>query len=149
MTESQRDTMDHIASVRRNINAVIGNLCDRKTAHDASKLEEPELSGYEGLSQAAKNVAYGTPEYKEALAPFKEIIQHHYAHNQHHPEHWPNGMADMSLLDTIEMLCDWKAAHDRKGGPFGPSLATNIRRFNMSDQLGAIIVNTAAELGWL
>jgi hypothetical protein len=149
MTESQKDTQDHIAKVQYNLLHVICLLADRSREHDASKLEEPELSGYEGLSQAAKNVAYGTPEYKEALAPFKEIIQHHYAHNQHHPEHWPNGVADMSLLDTIEMLCDWKAAHDRKGGPFGPSLAANIRRFNMSDQLGAILVNTAAELGWL
>lgn len=149
MTESQIDTLDHINQVRGNLESTVENLRQRALDHDASKLEEPELSGYEGLSQAAKGVAYGTPEYKEALAPFKEIIKHHYAHNQHHPEHWADGVNDMSLLDVVEMLCDWKAAHDRKGGPFGPSLATNLRRFNMSDQLGAIIVNTAGELGWL
>lgn len=149
LSESQKDTINHIAKVQSNLSKAIYDLNDRRIVHDRSKLEEPELSGYEGLSQAVKDVAYGTPEYKDALAPFEEIIQHHYASNSHHPEHWPDGINDMSLLDIIEMLCDWKAAHDRKGGPFGPSLAMNLKRFKMSDQLGAIIVNTASELGWL
>jgi len=149
MTKSQEDTIEHIAKVQFYLSATITNLHERSTVHDRSKLEEPELSGYEGLSQAAQGVNYGTQEYRDALAPFKEIIQHHYAHNRHHPEHWPDGINDMTLLDIIEMLCDWKAAHDRKGGPFGPSLAANLRRFKMSDQLGAIIVNTASELGWM
>lgn len=149
MTESQRDTIDHIASVRSNINAVIDNLCDRKTAHDASKLEEPELSGYEGLTQALKGLTYGTPEHRAAFAPYKEIIQHHYAANRHHPEHWQLGVTDMSLLDIIEMLADWKAANDRNNGDFGHSIQVSVSRFNISEQLHAILINTAKELGWL
>ena len=149
MTKSESDTHDHIASVRRNINVVIDNLCDRKTAHDASKLEEPELSGYEGLTQALKGLTYGTPEHRAAFAPFKEIIQHHYAANRHHPEHWQLGVADMSLLDIIEMLADWKAANDRNNGDFGHSIQVSVSRFNISEQLHAILINTAKELGWL
>ena len=54
MTESQVDTINHIAKVQSNLSKVIYNLNDRRTMHDRSKLEEPELSGYEGLSQALK-----------------------------------------------------------------------------------------------
>ena len=44
---------------------------------------------------------------------FKPAIDHHYANNRHHPEHWPNGINDMTLMDLIEMLADWKAATAR------------------------------------
>lgn len=149
MTKSEADTNDHIASVRININAVIDNLRDRKTAHDASKLQEPELSGYQGLSEALQGLTYGTPEHRAAFAPFKEIVAHHYAHNSHHPEHWHLGVTDMSLLDIIEMLADWKAANDRSGGDFGHSIQVSVSRFRISEQLHAILINTAKELGWL
>ena len=149
MTESQKDTTAHVAKVQLNLSAVIANLAERSTVHDRSKFEEPELSGYEGLTQALKGLTYGTPEHRAALAPFKEIIQHHYASNQHHPEHWHLGVTDMSLLDIIEMLADWKAANDRNNGDFGHSIQVSVSRFNISEQLHAILINTAKELGWL
>jgi len=149
MTESQVDTINHIAKVQSNLSKVIYNLNDRRTMHDRSKLEEPELSGYEGLSQALKGLTYGTSEHRAAFAPYKEIIQHHYAANPHHPEHWQMGVTDMSLLDIIEMLADWKAANDRNGGDFGHSIQVSVSRFRISEQLHAILINTAKELGWL
>lgn len=150
MTDGRLDTIDHIASVRININAVIENLCDRKTAHDASKLEEPELSGYAEMPEAFKGKAYGSPEYMAVIALFKPIVDHHYAHNRHHPEHWPNGISDMSLLDIIEMLADWRAANDRHGGDFAKSLVVSIARFHFDDdRIGEILMNTARELRWI
>jgi len=149
MTESFIDTINHIGKVQSNLSKVIYNLNDRKDVHDRSKLEEPELSGYEGLTQALKGLTYGTPEHRAAFAPYKEIIQHHYASNQHHPEHWHLGVTDMSLLDIIEMLADWKAANDRNNGDFGHSIQVSVSRFNISEQLHAILINTAKELGWL
>jgi hypothetical protein len=149
MTESQVDTINHIAKVQSNLSKAIYNLNDRRTVHDRSKLEEPELSGYEGLTQALKGLTYGTPEHRAAFAPYKEIIQHHYAANRHHPEHWQMGVTDMSLLDIIEMLADWKAANDRNGGDFCHSIQVSVSRFNISEQLHAILINTAKELGWL
>lgn len=149
MTASQIDTLDHINKVRGNLETTVKNLRQRALDHDASKLEEPELSGYEGLSQALKGLTYGAPEHRAAFAPYKEIIQHHYVHNRHHPEHWQLGVTDMSLLDIVEMLCDWKAAHDRNGGDFGHSIQVSVSRFNISEQLHAILINTAKELGWL
>lgn len=149
MTESFIDTVNHVAKVQFNLSTVTANLRDRGDVHDRSKFEEPELSGYEGLTQALKGLTYGTPEHRAAFAPYKEIIQHHYAANRHHPEHWHLGVTDMSLLDIIEMLADWKAANDRNNGDFGHSIQVSVSRFNISEQLHAILINTAKELGWL
>lgn len=150
MTKSEQDTRDHIDKVRGNLNDVLHNLTRRAILHDKSKLEEPELSGYEGLSAALQGLTYGSPEYRAAFAPFKEIIQHHYASNTHHPEHWANGIADMSLLDIIEMLADWKAASERGNGDFKHSLEVSIARFHFDDdRIGEILTNTARELGWI
>jgi hypothetical protein len=56
----------------------------------------------------------------------------------------------MSLLDIIEMLADWKAAGERtKGGNLQTSIEFNIKRFGIGEQLAAILMNTAKELGWI
>lgn len=150
MTKSEQDTREHIGKVRYHMATILAILAERSNAHDLSKLEEPELSGYEGLSTALQGLTYGTPEYRAAFAPFKEVIQHHYASNRHHPEHWANGIADMSLLDIIEMLADWKAASERGGGDFKHSLEVSIARFHFDDdRIGEILTNTAKELGWI
>lgn len=149
MAKSEQDTREHIEKVRDNLNDALHNLTKRAVLHDASKLEEPELSGYEGLSEALQGLTYGSMAYRAAFAPFKDIIAHHYAHNSHHPEHWPDGVNNMSLLDCLEMLADWKAANDRSGGDFAKSLAVSVERFNISGQMAAILMNTARELGWI
>ena len=149
MTESQIDTINHIAKVQFNLSAVIANLAERSTVHNRSKFEEPELSGYESLQKSLQGVRYGTPDYRAALGAHEGVIMHHYAANRHHPEHWQMGVTDMSLLDIIEMLADWKAANDRNGGDFGHSIQVSVSRFNISEQLHAILINTAKELGWL
>ncbi len=56
----------------------------------------------------------------------------------------------MSLLDVIEMLCDWKAAGERHhDGSMERSLRVNRERFSISPQLQQILENTARELGWI
>lgn len=142
------DTHEHIYSVQSYMDAYINSLHLRAKEHDASKLEEPELSGYAGLTEALKGLEYGTPEHRAAFAPFKPIIQHHYENNTHHPEHWDNGINDMSLLDIIEMLADWKAASERGNGDFARSIEVGVNRFDIDDQLAYILRNTARELGW-
>jgi hypothetical protein len=128
---------------------VVLNFRLRSTMHDASKLQEPERSGYAGLTEALAGLTYGTPEYRAAFAPFEEIIQHHYAHNAHHPEHWPNGVNDMSLFDILEMLADWKAASERGGGDFAESFQVSVQRFGIGQPLQGILLNTVRELGWV
>lgn len=121
----------------------------RAQLHDRSKLSEPEKSGYDQLAIKLKDCAYGSDEYKAALAEANHVINHHYTHNSHHPEHYMDGISGMSLLDIIEMLCDWKAASERtKQGSITQSLSHNKERFKISDQLGEILWNTVQELGW-
>lgn len=73
----------------------------------------------------------------------KEAIEHHYAMNSHHPEHYINGIDGMTLIDLIEMFCDWIAATKlHKDGNIKNSLKINKDRFNISDQLYNIFINT-------
>lgn len=147
--DSTRDTEEHIFKVLTRINEVCYRLAERGARHDASKLEEPEKSGFDVLTFKLATLTYGSDEYRAALEEGRPTIAHHYAANDHHPEHWPDGIAGMSLLSIIEMLCDWKAASERtKQGSIAASLVHNKERFGISDQLAQILANTVAELGW-
>ena len=50
----------------------------------------------------------------------------------------------MTLIDIVEMLADWKAASERQlDGNLLTSIEYNAKRFNISDQLKQILLNTA------
>jgi hypothetical protein len=147
--DSTQDTQEHISKVQARIQIVVNELTIRAAHHDASKLEEPEKPGFDVLTLKLRELVYGSDDYKAALKEGEPTIQHHYAVNTHHPEHYPDGIAGMSLLDIIEMLCDWKAASERtKQGSIAQSLVHNKARFGISDQLASILENTVKELGW-
>jgi hypothetical protein len=56
----------------------------------------------------------------------------------------------MTLVDLIEMLADWKAATERHDdGDLAKSLEVQRERFRLSDQLVAILRNTAEQFGWV
>lgn len=149
MYDSTQDTLDHIGKVMARIHEVRAQLALRAVRHDASKLAEPEKSGFDVLTPKLSSLVYGSDEYRAALAEAKPVIDHHYAVNSHHPEHYEQGIAGMSLLDVIEMLADWKGASERtKQGSIAQSLAHNKTRFGIDDQLFAILENTVRELGW-
>ena len=147
--DSTPDTLAHIATVQARLQTIIHELNIRAAHHDESKLREPEKSGYDQLTLTLKNVAYGTEMYRVALAEAAPTIAHHYQHNRHHPEHFPDGMYGMNLIDVIEMLCDWKAASARtRQTSVAPSLSHTKQRFGINDQLFAILVNTVRDLEW-
>ncbi len=76
-------------------------------------------------------------------------LKHHYNNNSHHPQHWPNGINGMSLLDVFEMCCDWKASSMRHDdGDIKKSLEKNRERFQISDQLYYILQNTIEDMEW-
>lgn len=59
------------------------------------------------------------------------------------------GLHGMSLLDLIEMICDWKAATLRHNdGDLLASVKINQKRFGYTDELKAILLNTIRELGF-
>lgn len=149
MNDSTRDTVDHIRKVQARIQECTNNLTVRAAHHDESKLIEPEKAGFDVMTSKLRDLVYGSDEYKAALVESKPTIDHHYQVNTHHPEHYENGIAGMSLLDLVEMLSDWKGASERtKQGSIAASLVHNKERFGISDQLASILENTVRELGW-
>ena len=147
--DSTQDTLNHIAKVEGYLSLCADLLRIRGTKHDQSKLESPEKEIFDAVTPLLKTLTYGSYEYQRALGDMHEALAHHYAHNSHHPEHYPGGVADMTLLDAIEMLCDWKAASQRGvDGDFYKSLEINRARFGLSDQLYTILFHTAQALGW-
>ena len=109
-------------------------LFKRAIVHDLSKFG-PEEAPYFAKAIGLKNLEYGSPEYKKMLKEtLKPALDHHYSNNSHHPEYHKNGINDMSLLDQLEMLCDWKAATLRtKDGDIKKSLDFNQGRFGYSE----------------
>jgi hypothetical protein len=137
-------TLRHIESVRNVLNAVIVELLKRGESHDQLKLEQPELSGFLTHTHKLGSTEYNSPEYKAMLEELKPTLAHHYANYRHHPEHFPNGLDDMNLVDIIEMFCDWKASTSRnKNGNLLQSIENNRSRFRMSDQMINVFKNTA------
>lgn len=112
-------------------------------------MQEPEKSIFDIATPKLSALTYGSNEYKAALAELKPALDHHYAANSHHPEHHKNGVGGMTLIDLIEMYCDWKAASLRHNdGNFAESLRINKERFGICEQLAAIFKNTRLDLGW-
>lgn len=147
--DSSGDTLQHIIRVNNHIAAFIFRFIDRARQHDKSKMQPPEKEIFDEFTPKLNGVEYNSPEYKEFLREMGIALAHHYKHNSHHPEHYPNGVHGMSLLDIVEMFCDWKAATERmKGGSLETSIQKNKIRFNMSEQLAEILENTRKELNW-
>ncbi len=145
--KSNTDTVEHINQVRHYLWNMIQELDQRGRKHDASKLQSPEQEIFASTYGKLDQTVYGTPEYQKLLDDVKPALDHHYANNRHHPQHWPNGVNDMTLIDLVEMLCDWKASTMRvKDGNIRKSIEHNATRFEMSPQLAQIFHNTVREM---
>jgi len=133
----------HIKNVDGYISRIISELRLRGANHDKSKNQEPELSIFATMNTKLKDLEYGSEEYKESLKKLGPALDHHYANNRHHPEHFKNGISDMDIVDLVEMLCDWKAASQRHNtGNIQKSIELNAERFGMCDQLVSIFENS-------
>lgn len=140
---------EHISRVQKWMAFAITSLLARSNTHDRSKYSQEEIGLVVGKPTFDK-YEYMSKEERAALAGVQDALVHHYAHNFHHPEHYPNGVDGMSLLDLIEMCADWKAAGEMSsGGSFANSLKLNTERFNLSPQLVKILENTGREMGWM
>lgn len=126
------------------------NLHKRALFHDDSKFEEPERSAFLAMARdnPLKGITYGTPAYFALLDQYPDAIGHHYKVNDHHPEHYLEGVRSMSAMALIEMLCDWKAATLRmQDGNMLESMRKNRERFGIGEQLFSVLMATARELG--
>ena len=140
--------MEHIEEVRARMRRAIDSLSQRAAEHDQSKMQPPEVAAFDEMTPMLKTLTYGTPEYKESLVKLGPALQHHYSVNSHHPEFHDQGIKGMSLLDLVEMVCDWSAASIRtENADLRRSLEINQERFGYGDELKQIMLNTMVELG--
>ena len=141
------DTHEHILLVSAYLLRAAEMVLRRVAEHDRSKLLPPEAAVFEASSTLLAGVTYGSPEYERLRLDLGSALSHHYAVNRHHPEHWPEGVRGMDLLDLLEMTCDWLASCTRHAdGDIQHSLFINQRRFDYSDDLAAILANTVRSL---
>lgn len=137
------ETNKHIAEVKLRMNMIAEEIFNRADYHDCSKMRSPEAEIFVEYTPKLKNCTYGSEEYKQFLSEMDIALKHHYEYNRHHPEHFLNGIMNMTLVDLIEMICDWKAATLRHNdGDIYKSIELNQKRFNYSDELKQILINT-------
>lgn len=141
--DSRLDTLRHIETVRYFLKRVIDDLGRRWKRHDKSKLLPPEKPIFDQMTPKLAGCTYGSAEYEGYRAQMGVALEHHYEVNSHHPEHFEDGIKGMSLIDLLEMVCDWKAATLRHNdGDIDRSIEINQQRFGYSDELKQIIFNT-------
>lgn len=147
--DSKADTLLHIKRVAQLLTEASIELIKRANVHDNSKLNSPEKEFFDEFTPKLKNSTYGSEEYKGFLKELKIGLDHHYANNSHHPEHYGNGINGFDLFDLIEMFFDWKAATERHAdGNIYKSIEINKERFGISDQVCNILRNTCDGLNY-
>lgn len=146
VSSTKNDTYSHIIKVQRYLIKIVINLTTRSVYHDQTKFTDPELKIFSKFRDGNK-IEFGTTEYLLRLTELKEALDHHYMHNSHHPEHYKDGINDMTLMDLCEMLCDWMASSESsKNGDILHSLEICRNRFNIDNQLYNVLKNTILEI---
>jgi len=87
------------------------NCSTVQRATTEARLKSPEVEVFDEFRPKLKTSTYGSDEYKGFLEAMGNGPRHHYANNPYHPEHFENGVNDMTLVDLIEMLADCKGGH--------------------------------------
>lgn len=113
------ETMRHVLYVKGFLAMISHILFERGIVHDRSKFESPEIEVFAEFTPRLAWATYGSQIYKDYLKAMKPALDHHYACNRHHPEHFQeeadatfkaSPVSCMNLLDLVEMFCDWAAA---------------------------------------
>ena len=183
------ETSKHIRLVGKILHLMVKHLLDRADGHDLSKLDRPEVELFTKFTAQLAGLTYGSAEFNACKAAMGPALDHHYANNSHHPEHFKPGKPDpqlaadiaaleavdggmsekvrdrlaarlkrdladdastvngMTLIDLLEMFCDWKASSLRHNdGNIRKSIELNAERFSMSPQLRRVFENTVEAL---
>ena len=147
-----KDLVQHKEWVAENMQAAANDLFKRAAIHDNSKFEPEEFDLYDKLFPELQKYPYGSPELKAVYKQLGPALQHHLQVNRHHPEYFEfevegiNGISQMTLIDLIEMVCDWLAASKRSQTGIHKGLEINKERYGIDDQLFEIIKHTVDAL---
>ena len=96
------ETWNHINLVMQLLASAQIELMRRQFTHDRSKLLSPEVSTFTEFTPKLKASTYGSDEYKQMLAEMKPALDHHYAHNRHHPEFFEANEQSLEVKNQIE-----------------------------------------------
>lgn len=149
--DSLFETIKHIHRVQELLLTVQAELIKRAIRHDYTKLLPPEKPVFDIHTPNLKSSTYGQRDYSSFLKTLAPALKHHYACHRHHPEYHRDGVADMTLIDLIEMICDWKAASERHdNGSLAASLLVGRKRFKL-DKVTVLMIleNTRSSMGWV
>jgi hypothetical protein len=147
--ETNAITQAHIDRVRELLCKCELQLRDRGLNHDKSKLESPEVELFAKYTPELASLTFGSEEYEQSKENLKPALDHHYANNRHHPQKFKNGINDMTLVDILEMLCDWKASSERQhDGNILISVEKAAKDFGITKQLAQILLNTINMFEW-
>ena len=135
-------TLKHKSLVARFMLGFAAQLVWRALVHDNSKFGPAERRIYAEVVPGFKGLEYGTPAYRAHAKKLGPGFKAHCQANSHHPEHYPQGVRGMSLLDVVEMSCDWRAAAERGGTNPHRSIEVSRERFGIDDQLNCVLHNS-------
>lgn len=142
--ETMVETYKHKQLVGTLMMQLVEKIQKRALNHDNSKLEDPEVEIFAEYTPKLAGCTYGSEEYNQYLKEMKVALDHHYAVSRHHPEHFPDGILGMDIVDLLEMICDWKASTMRHNdGNILTSIDKNQVRFGYSTDLAQVLKNTA------
>lgn len=141
--DSARDTRTHQNIVKETGWRIVDELKTRFKDHDLSKLTEPEKSCYDKFIPMLKETKYGSKEYHDVQRQMqKEGLDHHYQVNRHHPEHFANGINDMTIVDLVEYFVDTYSASLKSDTPYSEGVKKNAARHKLPEELVNIFINT-------
>jgi len=120
---------------------------ERLFVHDASKFSHREWIAYD----AQKKAGFDKPKSTQ----FLEALNHHYNHNDHHPEHWilnlrgqePQALK-MPIMAVHEMVCDWIGSSKSYGDDMQEWLDKNFNTFNLHPETKQDAIRTLRYLGY-
>lgn len=140
------ETYKHIKRVSYFLDILTIDIIKRAQNHDNSKFEDQEKNVISEYTYEFKDVVFGSEEHKKLMSLIEPAVKSHHSKNRHHPEYWTNGIDDMTLLDLIEMIADWRASIEKnKNGCIYRSININSEKYNISPQLKKVLENTVNE----
>lgn len=143
LLQAYQDTIAHKRLVAELMLECCSIIAQRGLEHDDSKLETEEFPYFAELTPKLKSSTYNSDQYKGFKEQLKPALDHHYANNRHHPEHFKNGVRDMTLFDLIELMVDIFASSKRQAnGNLRKSLEDYQQSYQITEDLKMIMENT-------
>lgn len=141
MSKFLDDLHKHKVLLRAVLYNLANQLKERADKHDDSKFSKEEKDVFESIDNIKREDFDSYEEYFNCTKPLiQKALDHHYANNRHHPEHFEKGVDNMNLLDIIEMIVDWDTSASCRGTQLDTEYS--FKRFKIEPQLQKIILNT-------